>query len=381
MILKFKNFKGRVLSFVLFALVAASAVFSSAQEIPNDIFGYLPGKTLSERPTPRPTPPVTKPKTAVVPTPPVDKNKEKIKEKYKESTAKRPILNEEDTPAEKSVAVSPNVVVNLCVSEGTIRINGWERNEIRAYVGNGSQVGFQIQQKDKASGNPVMLKILGFDPAKNDEANAEECLSGDEIEVDVPRGAYVIIKGAECDTTIESVKRVSVDMRGGDIFLNDIKFGIFAKTYYGDITVGKSSGAIMLDTSNGNIVAYEVSPSEIGDVFKAKTINGLITLQHIEHMQAEVNSTSGSIRFTSAFLSGGQYSFSTQSGSILLAIPEKSSCRIVASYGGQFNSEIPLQNQKISSQGSVKNLTGQIGGGEAALNLTTYIGRILIRKQ
>lgn len=374
MILKFKNFKGRITPFILFALVAAAAVFAPAQQNPSDFPTNISGNIPRYNPTPTPT---TNPRPIGAPTPPIVKNKEK----YKVVKPKRQILNEAETPAEKSMAVSSNVVVNLCVSEGKVRINGWDRNEIRAYVGNGSQVGFQIQQKDKATGSPVLMRILGFDPAKYTEADAEECLAGDEIEIDVPRGASVNIKGQESETKIESVRKVSVDNVGGDIFLNDIKFGISAKTYRGGITVGKSSGSINLESANGNIVAYELGPTEVGDYFKAKTINGMITLQQIEHIQTDISSNSGWIRFTSEFLSGGQYAFSTLNGSILLTIPETSSCKITASYGGLFGSEIPLKNQKLTNSGGIKNLTGQLGDGGARLNLTTYSGRINIKKQ
>jgi hypothetical protein len=345
MILKFKNFEGRILPFILFALV-----FLSAQTI------------FAQKDKP--------PKTNPLPTPPVVKTKEK---------AKKQILNEAETPAEKSIKVDAKVQVQLCVSEGKIKINGWDRNEIRAYVGGGSQIGFLVLQKDKT--NPVWVKAIGFDPAKNTEPNADECLSGEEIEIDVPRNATIKIDSGESETTIESVRKVSVKTLGGNIFLNDIAQAIEAVTYRGGITVGKSSGAISLNNHLGNIVAYEVSPSEIGDAFYAKTINGMITLQQIEHRQTEVSSNSGSIRFNGEFLSGGQYKFGTLNGSILLTIPEKSSCKINAIYNfGQFNSDIPLQNLKKSNPGGSQNLTAQLGSGEASLNLTTYNGRINIRK-
>jgi Rieske Fe-S protein len=365
MILKFKDFKGRALPFILFALVAASAFFTPAQDISNSVSRYMPEATPV---------PVQKSKPIIVaaPTPPVDKNKEKYKNK-------KQILNEADTPAEKSIKVDAKVNFQLCVSEGRIKINGWDRNEIRAYVGGGSQIGFVVLKKNKD--NPVWVKAIGFDPVKNTEPDADECLSGEEIEIDVPRGASVQIKGTESETLIESVRKVNVGNLSGDIFLNDIAEGIDATTYQGGVTVGKSSGAMSLTTTDGNIVAYEVSPSEVGDVFRAKTTNGMITLQQIEHGQTEVSSNSGSIRFNGEFVSGGQYNFNTQKGSILMTIPEKSSCLINAFFGyGQFNSDIKLLNEKRVNPSGLQTLTGQIGSGEATVTLKTYNGRINIRK-
>jgi DUF4097 and DUF4098 domain-containing protein YvlB len=223
--------------------------------------------------------------------------------------------------------------------------------------------------------------VLGYDPATNDEPNADECLSGEEIELDVPLNSTVNIKGRESETTIDSVGKVRVENDSGDIFLNNIAWGIEARTYQGSVTVGKSSGAMSLSSTDGNIVAYEVSPSEIGDVFKAKTTNGKIALDKIEHRQMDIGTISGSIKFTGEFLNGGRYTFGTQSGAVLLLIPEKSSCVINAVLGsGRFDSEIKLVTENLSNQGGVKVLTGSIGKGDATLILKTYSGSLYIKK-
>ena len=360
MFLNFKKYKGMILFFIL--LFSVNAVFVAAQETP-------PSKPKVVMP-PQPKT-ETPPKVIVAPTP----------SKTKPRKTKQTIYNEGAAPAEKSIAVDPKVNITFCVAEGRVRVNGWDRNEIRAFVSDGSEVGFKI--RGKQNDKPVLATILGFDPTKTDEADAEECLSGEEIELDVPRNAVVNIKSHESETNIESVRKVSVRNVGGNIFLNDIAEGIDATTYQGGITVEKSSGGIRLTTDTGNIIVLDISSSEIGDVFRAKTNNGTVILKDVEHRQVEVSSNSGAINFNGEFLSGGQYRFGTLNGSISLAIPEKSSCLINATYGfGSFNSEIPLQNRKQTNPaGAVRNLTGQLGSGEATLDLTTSYGRINIKKQ
>ena len=307
-----------------------------------------------------------KPKVVIAP------NKQKIKA----------VFNENTQSAEKSIAVDAKVNVQLCVSYGKLKVNGWERNEIRAFVDGGSQVGFRVQQKNGQNGMPIWVIVLGFDSKNNNENRANECLSGEEIELDVPRGATVNVKGSESETTIDSVRKVTVLIDGGDIFLNNIAQGIEARTFQGDVTVENSSGAMTLTCTTGNIVAFDVSASEIGDVFKAKTNSGAITLQKIRHRQTEVGSNSGSIRFNGEFQSGGQYNLGTQNGSILISIPEKSSFKLNASYGfGVFNSEIPLQNLVKSPAPRAQNLSAQLGSGDATLSLKTVSGAVHIRKQ
>lgn len=286
-----------------------------------------------------------------------------------------------EKPTEKSIAVDGKVNVSLCVSEGTLKINGWERGEIRAFVKGGGAIGFNVLQKDKRSGNAVWVKVTGYDSSVKKGLPSEECLSGEEIEIDVPRGATVNVKGQACETTIDSVAKATIENVGGDIFLRSVERGIDAKTYEGDVMVENSGGAMNLFSTTGNIVAFDAAPQNVGDVFKAKTSSGAITLQAIEHRQMEIGSNSGSMRFTGEFLSGGQYTFGTTNGSISIAIPEKSSCKITASYGGAFNSEIPLQNIIKNANPKTQSLTASIGAGDAAVNLTTYSGAIRIRKR
>ncbi len=304
-----------------------------------------------------------------------------IKRKLKRNHKKVPSGSE--TSAEKSIVVDPKVNISLCITEGNLKITGWERSEIRAFVSNGSEVGFKVQQKSRQN-NAGWVWVIGSDPAKNKEVNSEECLSGEEIELDVPRGAVVRVKGSTSQTTIEAVRKTVVKIVGGDISLYNIEQGINATTYEGDVTAENSGGAITLESGNGNIVAFDAAPSEIGDIFSAKTGSGAITLQRIEHRQTEINSNSGSIKFVGEFQNGGQYTFGTQNGTISLAIPEKSSCKINASYGfGAFNSELPLQNVKKNPNPAsrAQSLSALMGGGDANVNLTTASGSIRIRKQ
>ena len=293
--------------------------------------------------------------------------------------AKR-IRNESEIPAEKSIAVDAKVSISLCVNDGNIKVNGWDRNEIRALVDGGSSVGFKVLKKN-VQNSPVWLKVLGFDPMKNLEIGIDECLSGENIELDVPRGATIEIKGNQFDAAIESVNKASVKNNGGNITFNEIAQGVNAFTYEGDVRVENSGGVMTLNSTNGNILAFNVEPIQVNDIFTARTISGAVSLQMIKHSQVDTNSTSGIINFLGNLLSGGQYNFGTQNGSILLTVPQTSSCAVTALYGfGNFQTEIPMTNVDKTPAGQVQKLTGQIGAGDATLNLKTYSGAISIKK-
>jgi hypothetical protein len=350
-ILNLINSNGKVLIFFLAALCCLSFQSISAQ---------------TPLPKPKPTVSPKMPLPRTYPTPPKE--------------AKKVVVNEADTPAEKAIATESKVNITLCVKEGNVRINGWDRDEIRAYVANGSQVGFKIVQENPKTKKPVWVSVLGFEPRKTREIKPEECLSGSEIEIDVPRNASINLESRESAIKIESVAKVKVETLSGGIYLNNIAGGIDATTYEGDLMVEKSGGQMILGNTAGNIIALDVAPSEIGDIFKAKTNSGRITLKSVEHRQIETGTISGSTTFDGELLGGGQYIFSTQNGSIVLAASPESVCKINAWFGfGAFASEIPLINTLKKEQ----SLSAQIGAGEAtcSLNLKTGSGVIRIRKK
>lgn len=342
---------------------------TTVRKISRAIFGLMIFAALSPVFAQKEETNVVKPEVVVTPL------KQKIRQRNRPVT-----VGALETFAEKSIRVDAKVNISLCVAEGRLKVTGWERSEIRAFVGGSGDVGFKVLQKNKQN-NAVWVMVVNSG-APGGGRNREECLSGEEIELDVPRGATVNVKGRSSETTIEMVRKADVRNVGGDISLNNIEQGINAATYEGDVTVENSGGAIALETANGNIVALDVAPSEIGDIFKAKTISGAITLQNIEHRQTEISSNSGSIKFTGEFQTGGQYNFGTQNGTIQLAIPEKSSCKISASYGyGKFSSDIKLNIITINNSSKAQSIAASLGNGDANVNLTTYSGAIRIKKQ
>ncbi|MGE3468328.1 MAG: DUF4097 domain-containing protein [Pyrinomonadaceae bacterium] len=300
---------------------------------------------------------------------------------WERPASKIPILGGETY--EKAIAVNPDVNLDLCVVQGNLRINSWNRNEVRIFVKNGSRIGFKVREKSTKDGKPVWVTAIGYDP-KQVNKGFPDCIWGEMIEIDVPANASIEAKGQETGANIDGVRKVWVKNIGGNISVRNVRLGVTALTYEGDVTVDASEGPMMLETSTGNITAFEVSPSEIGDRFKAKSASGAIVLDKVGHRQTEVNSISGSVMFTGEIRSGGSYILSTSNGSLRLVLAPTTGCQITAVYGyGTFSSEIPIKVETENvSPGPLKKVVGKLGvGGDALLRLTTNNGSITINKQ
>lgn len=283
---------------------------------------------------------------------------------------------------EKSIKVDPKVNLVLgCVREGTVKVNGWNRNEVRVLVEEGSKFAFTAVQRDPKTNEPVWIKVVNAE-AKNRYGPNSECISGGDIQVDAPINATITIKGYDINTTIDTVDSVEVVLTGGDVTVRNVANGIKVSSGRGDVTVDSSRGAMVLETTTGNILVFQGSPSRVGDEFKAKTNNGAISLQSLEYRKTTVSSITGSVAYTGEIQNSGSYTMSTTRGSIRLAIPVKSSFQMWATYGfGTFESELPIDiaTENITP-GPIKTLRGKIGNDDATLKLTTSNGSILIKK-
>ena len=299
--------------------------------------------------------------------------------------------------SEKSIRVHPKVYVSLCVSSGNVKVNGWDREEVRAFVDSGSKVSFKVRETKGEDETPVWIEVLGSEVAgrrfgapsiiRTNFAEGAEgvvsgagCLSGKSIELDLPKNAGLKIKGNTDETTIDSLRWVDVNNTGGSIFVSRISNGVNAQTFRGNVTVKNSGGKMELGAINGDVIAYKTETNEIGDYLKAKTQGGSITLQAVEQRDVKVNSVSGGINFVGKLANFGRYSFDTGYGAINLVIPSETSCSVEAQYGGYLKSELPIKVTKKGQFDTVKSLIGQIGGGSCNLGFKTFNGSILIRK-
>ncbi len=308
---------------------------------------------------------------------------------------------------EKSITVHPKVYVSFCVSSGKVNVNGWNRNEVRAFVDNGRTVDFKVIEK-KSDKTPVWIEVVGYEKRRSfprtrrstsrssvgsgrgvgasaqpfivRDSGTNTCLMGKEIELDVPKNASVKIKSDVSETSVDTVKWVEVLNNDGDIYLNRINNGIKAKTYGGNLVVKESGGKMNVSTTDGSIIAYKTETNEIGDYLKAKTQGGSVTLQSVGQREVEVNSVSGAVNYIGNLANYGRYSFSSHYGVIRLAVPEESSCSFKAVYGGVFRTNFSIKDLEKKRDGDFSRVNGRIGEGSCELSFSTVNGSISFMK-
>lgn len=291
-----------------------------------------------------------------------------------------PSLDAEDT-FELAIPVERNVNISLCVKDGRAKVNSWSRGELRVFSDGGQKFDLKVMQKNSESGLASWVMVVAR--PKNAGPAVNECLEGDDVELDVPEGASVNLKGSDISVQIDGVGKAHIRTLGGDIIARNISGGLTASAGQGDIVADRISGPMNLLNTTGNIIIVSSGPNGPGDDLKARTTSGSITIKDTVFRQLDATSISGAISFLGGIPENASYNINTNRGSIGLSLPPASGFKLAATYGfGTLNSELPLKvlTENIES-GPIRKIVGDIGGGGGAtLRLSTNSGRISLKK-
>jgi hypothetical protein len=234
------------------------------------------------------------------------------------------------TKVEKRLPADAQVAVWVCIASGSIKVNGWDRNEVRARSVEAGDV--ELKRKDEGTepAKKIEVRVKDKDTNSNDP-----CEAYSELELDVPRGATVQLQTRDTDIDVSDVAVVYANTQNGDVDIEGVTRIVDAGTIGGGISLRDSRGRISLHSASGSIDATDVNPAEAGDTFDAKSLSGDITLDRVAHAQLNANTLNGGLCVTGPLASGGRYNFRTMSGNMTLTMPEDSSFQLSARFSQQ----------------------------------------------
>lgn len=248
------------------------------------------------------------------------------------------------SPADSQVSVS------VCISSGSIKVKGWDRNEVHAYSVEAGDI--ELRRKDDGAGPAKKLEVRVRD-SEADSTAGNPCEAYSDLELDVPHGATVQLKTRDSDIEVAGVAVVFAETQNGDVSIERVTKLVEASSLGGGISLKESRGRVLLHSASGSIDATDVRPSDPSDTFEARSLGGDITLDHVTHVQLAANTLNGGLCVTGPLASGGRYNFRTMSGDMTLTMPENSSFQLSARYSQQAEiiTEFPIT---VLSQGNAK---------------------------
>jgi hypothetical protein len=309
-----------------------------------------------------------------------------------EASGNRVVTAEQTLPAEATVTLL------ACVETGDVVVRGWDRKEVRARSNDASRI--ELRRADAtADPNPATRIEVLIARDQAEPARPGLCSNSGNLELDVPRGSTVQIRGNTGDISAAGVANVRMKTLSGDIELQRVSKSIEAWSANGTIILRNSRGRTRLETIGGEIVASDLATSEAGDEFFVKSVSGEITLANLKHTHVEGYSSNSSIAFTGALAEGGLYTFKSHSGSVHLSLPADASFQLNAKvhHAGEIITDFPIRQVPVKasedprhpatvggpllSDGRLTGVTGSGGRREATLILSSFSGTLHLQRQ
>ena len=231
---------------------------------------------------------------------------------------------------EKSIAVSPELTVTLCVASGTLRVRGWEKNELRVRSADASQIELRRLDKAKDLSTPAWrIDVMVLDTSSKIHAR-RDCQALADVEMEVPTGATVQVQTRDGDITITGVSAAYAGSQNGNITIERVKKIVEAGSVGGSISLKDSSGRVNLSSAGGIVVVANVKPSNDEDTIEVGTVSGDIQLDRVSNPRVMAKTVNGNVTMNGPLARSGYYSFTNMSGDVILGLPHDASFRLNA---------------------------------------------------
>jgi DUF4097 and DUF4098 domain-containing protein YvlB len=250
---------------------------------------------------------------------------------------------------------------------GTVRVQGWDRSEVRVSGRLGEDVDhLEITSDDSGVSIRVIL------PHNVDSEDCSECA---DLEINVPAGSHLEVSTVSADVEASALTgQPRINTVSGGITLNTTATRIEAKSTSGDVTVtGSAKGAhITASTISGTVRVMRADGS-----LDAESVSGDVKVTDGHFSSVEMSSTSGELSYEGALQKGGNYEFHNVSGDLQLAVGATPSARFdVSSFSGNIDNSFGPKPSRVSKYSPGMELHFTSGGGDAQVSARTLSGDI-----
>jgi DUF4097 and DUF4098 domain-containing protein YvlB len=178
---------------------------------------------------------------------------------------------------------------------------------------------------------------------------------------------------------------VTMDGVRGEVFANTVRGDIVIKGGTGVITAKSVEGEVQVDGARGKVNVSSVNEKiritdTSGDI-TAESINGAITMTGIDSKSVDASTVNGTITYEGKFADGGNYSFNTHNGDLIMGVPENANATFsIRTFQGDFSSDLQLTGLNREDLRRGRRGVTTLGNGSADVNLETFGGSIRLRR-
>ena len=273
------------------------------------------------------------------------------------------------TPINQRAAADPGGAVEISNVAGTVRVTGWDRNEVEVT----GELGEGTERLDFAVVDKVTrVKVI----LPNRSNNVEDT----DLVVRIPTASRLAVTTVSADievqdvTGAQSLQTVSADIRT-EAAAEDVE----CKSVSGDVAVNGSGkkALVTITTVSGDAMALKVA----GEV-NANTVSGNLTLGLGETTRSRLRSTSGDLTMASVLAADGRLDIESISGDVRLELHGPVNAEFdVTSFNGEIRNCFGPKAVSTSEYAPGKEWQFREGQGTGRVRIKTLNGDISVCKK
>jgi len=268
------------------------------------------------------------------------------------------------TPINERAAADPAGSIEVSNVAGTVRVTGWDRNEVEVTgeLGKGAER-LEFAVADKVTRIKVVMAGKSYDGEDTD------------LLIHVPAASRLSVNTVSADIDVQGLlgaqrlQSVSADIRTAAAG-EDVE----CKSVSGDVVVSGSfkKGLLTITTVSGDATALRVA----GEV-NANTVSGDVTLGLGETNRSRVRSTSGDLTLAALLAADGKLDAESISGDVRLELVGAVNAEFdISSFNGEIRNCFGPKAVSTSEYAPGKELRFREGQGSAQVRIKTMNGDI-----
>jgi DUF4097 and DUF4098 domain-containing protein YvlB len=276
---------------------------------------------------------------------------------------------------------APDGTVEIENPTGSIRVFGWNRDEVQVTGTLGSRTG-SLSFVNRPQRTRIQVEV---------EGNPQRVAS--ELEIHVPAGSRLRVESFSAPIEVRDINgTVKAESVSGPITIAGNAREVDAETVSGALQISGPAKRVRASATSGPVTIRGASGA-----VRAESTNGTLDVSGGDFQEARLETVNGALRFDGGLLSGASLDVETVNGPIELRLPSNLGADFtISSYSGAIESDFEVRLGPGVVRGSHdkgrhrgrddeherdSEMRFTTGGGGAKVAITTLNGRIELRKR
>jgi len=270
--------------------------------------------------------------------------------------------------------VAADVSVEIFNAVGSVRVTGWDRNEIQVEGTLGEGVEGLSFEND---GDGVEIRV---EIPRRRRRDPERRVGESHLEIMVPRGASLEVETLAAAVSVDGVDgAVRMESSAGSLIYAGGARTIEADTAAGDIEVNTSAARAEINVEG---VAGSVLVQFSGGDVRVGTLTGNVRVIGGRIENGDFESVSGTLYFEGEIAAGADLAFENFHGNIELLIPADSAADFdINTYSGSIETEFGFEGRLVRQYSPEQEAEVTLGAGGAEVSIETFGGKVSVRQR